>query len=90
MASTSRKHSSAGDRPRRAHGSGSAGSGPSRQSAPDLGGTATGDAAAAAFGGQSAKVEQTELIRLRKEVAKLRMERDILREAAAYFARESM
>lgn len=35
----------------------------------------TGDAAA---DGQSAKVDQAELTRLRKEVAKLRMERDIL------------
>jgi transposase len=54
--------------------------------------TATGDAAAAAAasGGQSAKVDHAELTRLRKEVAKLRMERDILKKAAAYFARESM
>jgi transposase len=52
--------------------------------------TATGDAAAAAAGGQSAKLDQAELTRLRKEVAKLRMERDILKKAAAYFARESL
>ena len=29
-------------------------------------------------------------MRLRKEVAKLRVERDILKKAAAYFAKESM
>jgi transposase len=37
-----------------------------------------------------AKSEQVELVRLRKENAKLRMERDILKKAAAYFAKESM
>ena len=36
------------------------------------------------------KPEQAELDRLRKEVAKLKMERDILKKAAAYFAKESM
>ena len=36
------------------------------------------------------KPEQAEIDRLRKEVAKLKMERDILKKAAAYFARESM
>jgi len=46
--------------------------------------------AAAVNGGHSARVDQGELTRLRKEVAKLRMERDILEKAAAYFARESM
>jgi len=30
------------------------------------------------------------VVRLRKENAKLRMERDILKKAAAYFAKESM
>lgn len=34
------------------------------------------------------KPEQLEIDRLRKEVAKLRAERDILKKAAAYFARE--
>lgn len=34
------------------------------------------------------KPEQLEIDRLRKEVAKLRAERNILRKAAAYFARE--
>jgi len=37
-----------------------------------------------------AKSEQAEVVRLRKENAKLRMERDILKKAAAYFAKESM
>jgi transposase len=36
------------------------------------------------------KPETAELTRLRREVAKLRMERDILKKAAAYFAKESM
>jgi len=35
------------------------------------------------------KPEQLEMDRLRKEVAKLKAERDILKKAAAYFARES-
>ena len=35
------------------------------------------------------KPEQLEIDRLRKEVAKLRAERDILKKAAAYFAREA-
>jgi len=36
------------------------------------------------------KPEQEEIARLQKEVAKLKMEHDILKKAAAYFARESM
>ncbi len=36
------------------------------------------------------KAQDAEMARLRKEVAKLRMERDILKKAAAYFAKESM
>ena len=36
------------------------------------------------------KPETAELERLRKENGKLRMERDLLKKAAAYFARESM
>lgn len=36
------------------------------------------------------KPEAAELTRLRREVAKLRMERDILKKAAAYFAKESL
>ena len=43
-----------------------------------------------AFPGQGVmKPEQAEIERLRKEVAKLKMERDILKKAAAYFARDS-
>jgi transposase len=33
---------------------------------------------------------ELELARLKRELAKVRMERDILKKAAAYFARESM
>ena len=36
------------------------------------------------------KPEQLEIDRLRKEVAKLKAERDILKKAAAYFARDSI
>jgi len=36
------------------------------------------------------KPEQAEIARLHREVAKLKMERDILKKAAAYFAKESM
>jgi len=36
------------------------------------------------------KPEQAEIERLRKEVSKLKMERDILKKAAAYFAKELM
>jgi len=36
------------------------------------------------------KPEQAEVTRLRREVAKLKMERDILKKAAAWFAAESM
>ena len=44
-----------------------------------------------AFPGQGQmKPEQAEIDRLRKEVAKLKMERDILKKAAAYFAKESI
>jgi len=35
------------------------------------------------------KTEQAEIAALRKEVAKLKMERDILKKAAAWFAKES-
>jgi transposase len=41
-------------------------------------------------GGGNMKPESAELARLKKENAKLRMERDILKKAAAYFAKESM
>ena len=44
-----------------------------------------------AFPGQGqVKPEQAEIERLKKEVAKLKMERDILKKAAAFFAKESM
>ena len=44
-----------------------------------------------AFQGQGVmKPDQAELERLKKENAKLRMERDLLKKAAAYFAKESM
>ena len=36
------------------------------------------------------KLEQAEIARLQREVAKLKAERDILKKAAAYFAKESM
>ena len=36
------------------------------------------------------KPEQLEIAQLKREVAKLRAERDILKKAAAYFAKESM
>jgi transposase len=36
------------------------------------------------------KREQQEIERLRREVVKLKAERDILKKAAAYFAKESM
>jgi transposase len=36
------------------------------------------------------KPEQAEIARLRREVAKLRAERDILKKAAAYFAKDSI
>ena len=36
------------------------------------------------------KPEQLEIDRLRKEVAKLKAERDILKKAAAYFAKEAL
>jgi transposase len=37
---------------------------------------------------KNAKVEQEELLQLRKEVKRLRMEREILKKAAAFFANE--
>jgi transposase len=44
-----------------------------------------------AFPGQGKqKPVDAELTQLRREVARLKMERDILKKAAAYFAKESM
>jgi transposase-like protein len=39
--------------------------------------------------GKTVSAEQMEIARLKAELAKTRMERDILKKAAAYFARES-
>ena len=41
-------------------------------------------------GAGNMKPEQAEIVRLRKEVATLKMERDLLKKAAAYFAKGSM
>jgi transposase len=46
------------------------------------------DLAQAFPGNGQVKPEQLEVVRLRKEVAKLKAERDILKKAAAYFARD--
>ena len=40
-------------------------------------------------GGANMRPELAEIARLKKENAKLKMERDLLKKAAAYFARES-
>jgi len=48
----------------------------------------TEDPAQAFPGHDRQKPEQLEIERLRREVAKLRAERDILKKAAAFFARE--
>lgn len=47
------------------------------------------DAAGKLRAGKSISAEQMEIARLKAELAKTRMERDILKKAAAYFARES-
>ena len=48
------------------------------------------DAQVAFPGRGKLKPEQEEIDRLRREVAKLKAERDILKKAAAYFAREAL
>ena len=49
------------------------------------------DDPAQAFPGQGQmKPEQAEIARLKREVIKLKAERDILKKATAYFAKESM
>jgi transposase len=40
--------------------------------------------------GKGVSAEQMEISRLRTELARVKMERDILKKAAAYFAKESM
>ena len=40
--------------------------------------------------GKSVNADQMEIARLKAELAKTRMERDILKKAAAYFAKESL
>ena len=49
----------------------------------------SGDPQHAFSGHGQVKPEQFEIDRLRKEVAKLKAERDILKKAAAFFAREA-
>jgi transposase len=52
---------------------------------------ACGHDASSAFPGQGVlQPEQAEIARLKKEVAKLRMERDILKKAAAFFAQDAL
>lgn len=51
-------------------------------------GAAKGDLTGA--GTKPASAEQMELARLRAENARLKMERDVLSEATAYFAKESL
>ncbi len=46
--------------------------------------------AAAAPGARTVPELETELAKLRKELAEARMERDILKKATAYFAKESL
>ena len=48
------------------------------------------DPAHAFPGGGNMKPELAEIAQLKKEVAKLRMERDLQKKAAAYFAKESI
>ena len=50
----------------------------------------TADPAQAIPGLEQMKPEQLEIERLRREVAKLKAERDILKKAAAYFARKAI
>ena len=58
----------------------------------DIGELGQAEAAEGKLAGAGAKpvsAEQMELARLRAELARVKMERDILKKAAAYFARES-
>ena len=45
---------------------------------------------AGAEGGKPVSAEQMEISRLKAELARVKMERDILKKATAYFAKESM
>jgi transposase len=54
-----------------------------------LGSPFSSDAAEAFPGHGQQKAEQAEIARLKREVTKLKAERDILKKAAAYFAKES-
>ncbi len=49
-----------------------------------------GDPTHAFPGNGQQKPEDAEITQLKREVARLKMERDILKKAAAYFAKESM
>ena len=49
-----------------------------------------GETLAKVSAGKPVTEMEAELTRLRQEVAKLRMEKEILKKAAAYFAKESM
>ncbi len=49
-----------------------------------------GPSTKAAPGGRSVPELEAEVAKLRKELAEARMERDIVKKAAAYFARESL
>lgn len=65
--------------------------GRSRERAAQVGGVSCGRSLRGAFPGSGKqKAQDAEIARLQKEVAKLKMERDISKKAAAYFAKESM
>ncbi len=51
---------------------------------------AKGQLAGAGAGAKPARAEQMELTRLRAELARVKMERDILKKATAYFEQESV
>ena len=51
---------------------------------------AKGEIAGAGEKARTVTLEQAELARLRAEVARLRMERDIAKKAAAYFAHDTL
>jgi transposase len=52
--------------------------------------TRRGEALSNASGGKAVSEMEAELSRLRQENARLRLEKEILKKAAAYFAKESM